>query len=235
MSAIRRLRVFDCFGTIVFTPEGRPDHRVCAACFAGEFGCGETAAKRFIYPLVAQAWLPDTPPLDVAAHVVATASTLSADPEQLLGFLWRQFGPGPGGWRVPAAARDTLQALTCAGVELRMMSNCVLTAAQMQRALDDLGICSYFSRLMFSSDGGGKKPDRQWLAQGVSGGYDDVMVVGDSELFDLAPARELGLPAVRVRGPGDWDTLAAVLAPNSGPDQRQPPRLKLADTHPTTT
>ena len=211
MPTQRRLCVFDCFGTVVFTAERRPDHRELAASFMDEFGCDEASAKRFVYLLIAHARLPTTPSLDVVAHVAGTAERLSLRPDRLMDFLWRCFGPVDGEWSVPAGARRTLDALAAAGVELRMITNCVLAPAQMRRALDDLEIGRYFSKLMLSSEGQGKKPEEAWFAEALAGGFEDVVMVGDSEVFDIVPARSLGARTVRILGADDWDEPPAAL------------------------
>lgn len=204
MTILRRLCVFDCFGTVVFTPGGRPDHRRAVAAFLDEFECDEAAAKAFVLPLLAHAWLPNTPSLKVVDHVNAIADRLSLDSSRLNDFIWRSFGPGDSEWRAPIGVRQTLAALCVAEVELRMMTNCVLAPAQMRRMLNDLKVGHYFSALMFSSDGQGKKPEQAWFAEAFAGDFDEVVMIGDSEVFDIAPARAFGARTVLVSGSEDW-------------------------------
>jgi phosphoglycolate phosphatase-like HAD superfamily hydrolase len=209
----RRLRVLDCFGTVVFAPGGRPDHRKMADAFADTFGCETAVAKSFIYPVVAHAWLPQTPSLDVAAHVRKVAGRLSVPEQDVLDFLWQSVGPGRSGWTVPPGVFRALGAWRAAGGELRMLTNCALTPQQLDVALEDLGIRSFFSVVMASSGGEGKKPQESWYRTAFEGDFDDVAMIGDHPTFDIEPARALGIPALRVTGPEVWEDLPAILRP----------------------
>jgi hypothetical protein len=214
-----RLRVLDCFGTVVFAGTGRPDHRAMAAELQSTLGVGTDQAKKFVYPLVAHAWLAETPSLDVAGHVRGAAAALGASEDELLSFLWDWVGPGRETWVVPDAVPAALGALVDDGCELRMLTNCALTPAQLHQALEQVGLRRYFSVVMVSSSGSGKKPEAAWFERAFAGGFDDVAMVGDHRAFDIEPAEALGIPTVRITGPQDWDDPPALLRPLPTPSR----------------
>jgi len=206
------IRVFDCFGTVVFTGR-RPDHRRMAVHFAEVVGCDEAAAKNFVYPILAHAWLPQAPSLDVAAHVRAASGTLGVAESRILDFLWHAVGPGDTEWVVPKSVPTVLAGLTCDGYELRLLTNCTLTPDQLDESLAQLGIRDLFSVVFASSSGHGKKPQPEWFREAFAGGSEDIAMVGDHAVFDIAPARALGIPTVHIRGPKDWDDPSPLIRP----------------------
>lgn len=210
----RRLRVLDCFGTVVFSAGGRPDHRKMAHGFEMAFGCTEAIAKTFVYPLVAHAWLPGSASLDVAAHVARFARQISVPEQDILDFLWQAVGPGEQEWTVPPGVHHALDAWRTAGGELRMLTNCALTPRQLDAALAELGLRDYFSVVLASSAGQGKKPEPAWFRTAFEGEFADVAMIGDHPEFDVAPAQALGIPVFRVTGPDVWDAVPDLLRPD---------------------
>jgi FMN phosphatase YigB (HAD superfamily) len=108
------------------------------------------------------------------------------------------------GVRCAAGAERCLRTLASRGLRLGIVSNVHVTPARvLRRRLDEVGLLGFFEAVCFSDEVGVYKPDpaifRQTLARLGDPGPDRVVHVGDSRAFDVAPAKRLGMTAVRLR------------------------------------
>jgi len=108
--------------------------------------------------------------------------------------------------RPAADANEALSRLS-SRMPLVMVANQALAARQ---RVVDAGLERYFRRLILSEEVGISKPDERiyWLGLEALGCVpEEVAMIGDRLDLDIAPARRLGLLAVRVRrGPFYWQS-----------------------------
>lgn len=98
----------------------------------------------------------------------------------------------------PGAAR-LLERLTRRGLKLGVLAN---QPDKMKAELDRVGIARHFAHIELPGDDGIRKPDPRFFLRACAAldvAPDHVIMVGDRIDNDIAPARALGMRAVRLR------------------------------------
>ncbi|GAA4009661.1 hypothetical protein GCM10022384_63950 [Streptomyces marokkonensis] len=203
----RKLFLFDCYDTLVLerTPGSAP---APAALFAHHLGVTETTAKRILYPILSAAFRPSS--VQEATTDLLGRGLRRQGLEQHLDrardALWWAMGNGDGRHIAAPDCAEVLRHIKKAGHEVRLISNCVLEPEGMHRLLTGLGLSEFIDRAYYSSEGLGRKPDLAFFSRAAAGQWDTVVMVGDSEPLDMAPARTLGMRTVQVDpGRPGWD------------------------------
>ena len=111
-------------------------------------------------------------------------------------------------------ARELLEMLVEQRIRVVLATNVMWRgAAEQHRDLNDLGLAGYVSACVTSLDVGWRKPHRRFfdaLLDTAGRPPTECAMVGDSELNDIVPARDLGLLTVKVAtGPNRASSSAA--------------------------
>jgi len=204
--------IFDCFETVVCsTPDTpRPEH--WTDLFAEHLSISTIRARRAVYPLITSCLSADAINLSTE-EVLRRTVCRGADAPQIqeaLEAVWAAAGNSSNQYVAAPGVHAVLAQLRAEGHSVRMLSNCILTQAQMKRLLDELDLFDSFDELHLSSEGLGKKPQPDFFKQAATGSYEAVVMVGDSDEVDLATARQLGWKTVNICTEPDW--WSAVLA-----------------------
>jgi putative hydrolase of the HAD superfamily len=106
------------------------------------------------------------------------------------------------GWRLFDDTIPALEALRGAGWRAAVLSNHVPELAEIASGL---GLEGHLEAIFSSALTGWEKPHPEAFAHALAacGHPEQVWMVGDNPLADVAGADSLGIPAVLVRGPGD--------------------------------
>lgn len=157
-------------------------------------------AKRVVYPLLVGAYVPGRrqPATEDVLRDGVAAIGRPGRLDEALDALWHAQGNAARDHRALEGAAELLDAVAAAGDAVRMLSNCLLTAAQMRRLLDDVGLGPRVGELYLSSEGRGKKPSVAFVRHAGAGPFSRRVMVGDDEALDLAPARAAGFATALV-------------------------------------
>ncbi|MFD9721438.1 HAD family hydrolase [Streptomyces sp. NPDC059076] len=111
--------------------------------------------------------------------------------------LWYALGcADPDRYALCEPAATAMIRVAEAGHSVRVLSNCYLPGPLMRRLLNGLKVPEVYDRVLFTADGGPKKPDPRAFHLIGAGEFERRVMVGDSEADDIAPAAALG-----------WDTV----------------------------
>jgi FMN phosphatase YigB (HAD superfamily) len=199
------LYVFDCFGTLVNDSRELPQpadliealkcHRAvpddCIDCYVAK-----------VYERLARVLFdPETAAESTVTSLLQTAADLDlkVSGETVGKVLWTLCGVPETRFSLTPGARDLLNLIREKGHAIRMLSNCLLPGPLMDHILSRLGILAYFERRSYSSDGQVKKPDLRAFRNIASGSFVECWMIGDSIVFDLTPAQELGWKVASAR------------------------------------
>lgn len=200
-TAARRV-VFDCYDTLTGSPPR--NHRLTAAAVAEGLGIAEVAAKHLVYPLFKQALNPSITvqePTDDYVRRQVDELGLDVSWQRALSLIGASCGADSGAGQAVADAAEVLSALRARGLEVVLLSNCVLSRTQMLGFLHDAGLAEHLDELYLSSDGVAKKPAPEAF-EAASGGRtpEQLVMVGDSRSRDLAVPASLGWATAHADG-----------------------------------
>jgi len=212
------LVVFDCFGTLVTEQRPFPEPAELANRVASVLAVPEHSAMAVVDTVL-------TTLLGVFADVTASqpatrtllTTTLNglgirADPAALDRVLWHTLGQVDDRFTLCRPAAEAMRRVAEGGHTVRLLSNCYLPGDLMRRLFDDLGVPDVLDRCVFTGDGGPKKPDPRAFALAGAGPFGLRVMVGDSPVNDIEPARALGWTAVQIDAADPrFDELHAVL------------------------
>jgi putative hydrolase of the HAD superfamily len=206
---------FDAGGTLI---EPWPSVGAVYAEVAREFGfecCPQTLTTQF-----KDAWALQTAfrysRAEWAQIVRHSFGGMAEVSDELFNAIYERFSEARS-WLIYSDVIPTLQALEQIGVKLAVVSN---WDDRLEPLLHQLGLATYFRRILMSSVVGAHKPDarifqRASEAVGVAPGK--ILHVGDSWVEDFEGAQRAGMSAVRIRRSGaeregDVETLLQLVA-----------------------
>jgi FMN phosphatase YigB (HAD superfamily) len=104
-------------------------------------------------------------------------------------------------------AKDTLEALTKAGIRLALVCDTGMTPGRVVRQLlEDCELVSYLEVLCFSDEVGVPKPGNEIFEKALAGlgvRPPNAVHIGDLKRTDIAGAHDIGMHAIRFRGVHD--------------------------------
>ncbi|MCY0919407.1 HAD family hydrolase [Streptomyces sp. H27-G5] len=198
------LVVFDCFDTLVLSrPLPGADH--FTACLTDVLALDSRQAEAVVRTVfdailtaLADPCAPQPPTLDLLDTALRERGEPrdSADLEET---LWQALGcADPDQYTLCVPMADAMSRAAAAGHTVRIMSNCYLPGPLMRRLLHGLKVPEAYDRVLFTADGGPKKPDPRAFRLIGKGVFERRVMVGDSAELDIEPARALGWDTVRV-------------------------------------
>lgn len=206
--------VFDCFDTLVTSRRPLPGPEQFTGCLVDLLGLDQRRAGDVVHIVFGAVY---TAMSDKSALQPSTLDLLDsalrergvhrkeADLEQV---LWDALGcRDEDRYALCEPAALAMRRVADAGHTVRLMSNCYLPGTLMRRLLNGLHVPEVYDRALFTADGGPKKPDPRAFHLIGEGEFERRIMVGDSEIDDIAPAIALG-----------WDT---VLVNPQNPDLKE--------------
>lgn len=152
--------------------------------------------------------------------LAADSAVRPADFDACFEELFAHFATGSA-WRERSGARDVLTALRTAGVATAVVSN---FDRRLRGILADLDLAPLIDLVWLPADAGVAKPDPAMFTSAVCAlglTAERVLVVGNDETRDLAPARAAGIRAVDVASLATLADLPALLE-RELPEEPQP-------------
>jgi FMN phosphatase YigB (HAD superfamily) len=205
---VTALFVFDCYETILVRRSGPrlPSLTVLDSALAAVgVHASTTVATEVLDRLASIALEPlarQPPTIEVFLGACARAREV-ADREVLAAAAARAFSFERDAVSPVPDIEEVLREIRAAGHAARVLSNCLAPGMVMDQLLDDIGLGGLLDQRAWSSEIGLRKPHPGAFASVADGTFDRVVMVGDSEEIDLAPARSLGWIVVRANGAGD--------------------------------
>jgi putative hydrolase of the HAD superfamily len=197
-----------------------PELRLTAADFRGDLAVGFPWHTPDIVRATqsAAAWWAGQHSLFFRAYT--NAGVAPADAERAIAAIPQEYYRSTA-WTLATGAVPALNTITAAGYRNVILSN---RAPELPQLVADLGLASWIDLTITSAAVGAEKPNRRIFEHAIqiSGAGDDVWMIGDNPVADVAGAEAAGIRAILI-GPERTLTAAAnQIVASAGSSRREP-------------